>query len=150
MHMMNIRRVLAAIGAALTAALLLASLPATAAPKPDDCNRVAKADRTLCQRVKAQLPYAYVTPSGIAYTVGGKTLVREITHQGLTTREMHSYLHGEATAYREYATGSRSVVVNLASLRRHHGTDAQYTVGFTDRDGKPGGAKDDRVDLDLP
>lgn len=141
----------AAIAGAISTAFLAVGLnlttPATAAPKPDDCSRVAKTDRTLCAQVKRQLPYAYATESGVAQIVDGKTLVHEITHQGLTKREMHSYLTGEAAAYKRYATGSRSVVVNLDSLRKHHGTDAQYNVGFSDRDGKPGGAKDTRVDL---
>lgn len=129
----------------------LTSTGAGAAPQPDDCNRVAKSDRALCQQVKGQFPYAYVTRGGnVAQVVSGKVLVREITHQGLTKGEMHSYLTGEATQYRRYATGSQSVVINLASLRNAYGTDAQYDVGFHDVDGKPGGKKDIRVELDLP
>lgn len=149
MHMVNIRRVLAGIGATLTAALLMASIPATAAPKPDDCNRTAKADRALCQRVKAQHPYAYATPSLMVYTPSGRALVHEITHQGLTHREIHSALTGEASNYRAHTKG-RTVLLDMASVLRHHGSDAQVTVGFTDADGRPGGTKHDRVELDLP
>lgn len=122
--------------AVITALLLAVGLPLTAAaaPKPDDCRRVAKADWSLCQRVKGQFPYTYATDGGLNQIVEGRVLVREITHQGLTKREMHSYLTGEAAAYRRYATGSRSIVVNLDSLRKHYGPSAHYEVHVQGKD----------------
>lgn len=43
-----------------------------------------------------------------------------------------------------------AVVIDMRALRRCHGADAQMIIGFTDTDGKPGGAKRYRVELDLP
>jgi hypothetical protein len=100
--------------------------------------------------VQGQLPYAYATDSGLNQVVSGRKLVREITHQGLTKREMHSYLVGEANAYLRHVVTARSVVLDMDSLRKHHGTDAEFVVGFEDADGKPGGAKSVRVELKRP
>lgn len=139
-----------AITVAIAGAFALFGSPAQGAGKPDDCNRVAKADRSLCRMVQGQFPYAYVTDGGLNQIVSGRKLVREITHQGLTRGEMRSALRGEAAAYRKHATGTQAIVVDLGALRKHEGTDAVYTVGFEDRDGKPGGAKDVRVTLVRP
>lgn len=43
-----------------------------------------------------------------------------------------------------------TVVIDMRKLRDCHGSDAQMIVGFTDVDGKPGGAKRYRIELDLP
>lgn len=121
-----------------------------AAPNLGDCKRVAVADRALCQQVKRQVAYVYFTEGGTAGVAKGSVLVREITHQGLTKREMHSYLTGEALAYAQHVTQANAVAIDLTSLRKHHGSDVQVIVGFTDVDGKPGGKKRNRVELDLP
>lgn len=150
------RNALTAVFSVFTTAFLAVGLslavPAGAAPKPDDCRLVAKADRTLCQQVRQQTAYAYVTRGGnLVYVPDGRTLVREeVTHAGLTKAEMRSYLRGYVRSYARHAVNTRSVTVDLSSLRRAYGTDAQYTVGFSDRDGKRGGQKDNRVELDLP
>lgn len=132
----------------LTVGLTLAA-SATAA-QSGDCQRVAKADRTLCTKVRAQISYAYATDGGFTEVPNGRALVKEITHQGLTKTEMHSALRAAARSYRLHVTGARSVAVDLGSVLKHHGSDAQVIVGFLDRDGKPGGAKDNRVELGLP
>lgn len=145
------RKIIAAlVGGTLIGFATLFAPSVQAAPKPDDCNRVAKTDRALCRAVKAQVAYAFAVNSGINYTANGRALVHEITHQGLTKGEMHSYLAGEALTYRQHVTGTRSVAVDMNSLRTYHGTDAQWIVGFEDADGRPGGAKEDRVEIDLP
>lgn len=108
-----------AITVAIAGAFALFGSPAQGAGKPDDCNRVAKADRSLCRMVQGQFPYAYATEGGINYVVSGRKLVREITHQGLTETEMRSYLRGEAAAYRLHATGTEAVVLDLRSLKKH-------------------------------
>lgn len=145
------RKIIATAFAGILAGLGMLLAPSSqAAPQLGDCKRVAVADQPLCLQVKGQFPYAYATEGGIGYVVEGRLLVREITHQGLTKRETHSALIGEANAYRRYATGARAVVVNLDTLVKHHGRDAQYDVGIRDLDGKPGGAWKPRVQLDLP
>lgn len=115
----------------VTAALAVTvslSVTATAAAKPDDCARVAKADRALCQQVKRQLPYAYATPdAGLNQIAGGKTLVRKITHQGLSKTAMHHRLHTQAVKYARYAT-SGTIIVNTATMRKYFGPDAHYEV----------------------
>jgi hypothetical protein len=108
-----------AITAALVGAFALVAPSAQGAGKPDDCTRVAKADQPLCRTVQGQFPYAYATEGGINYVVSGRKLVKEITHQGLTKGEMRSYLRGEAAAYREHATGTQAVVLDLRSLKKH-------------------------------
>lgn len=129
----------------------LATAPSSqAAPDLGDCKRVAVTDRALCKQVKAQTAYVYFTEGGKSYVVNGKTLVHEITHQGLTKTEMRSYLTGEALHYAKHVTNANAVAVDLTSLRKYHGTDAQVIVGFRDVDGKPRGAKRNRTELDLP
>lgn len=150
MRMTRITAAFTGITTGFLALMAVTATPTTAAPQLGDCKRVATADQALCLQVKGQFPYAYATEGGIGYVVEGKLLVREITHQGLTKREMHSALVGEARAYHRYATGARSVVINLDSIVKHHGRDAQYDVGIRDTDGKPGGAWKVRVQLDLP
>lgn len=122
------------ITAVATAVGLTVYAPADAATQPDDCRRVAKADRTLCAKVKAQKPYAYAVSGGLNQVVGGKALVREITHQGLTKPEMHSYLKGEAAAYKRHVTDARTLTVDLGSLRKHYGPDAVYEVTTQGKD----------------
>lgn len=141
---------LAGVITTLFLAVGLTVTTATAASKPDSCTRVAKADRTLCAKVKRQIAYAYATEGGFVEVPNGRALVKDITHQGLTKTEMHSYLRGEALAYKRHVTDARSVAVDLGSVLKHHGSDAQVIAGFHDRDGKPGGKKDNRVELDLP
>lgn len=146
------KTIIAAIAGVLTGAGLLFAPTAEAAPKPDDCRIVAKADRSLCRTVKAQVAYAYVTKGGnLVYVPNGRALVKhEVTHAGLTKRGMHAYLKGYAFDYAKHVTHARSVAVDLGSLRKAYGSDAEFAVGFEDVDGKPGGAKNDRVELNLP
>lgn len=115
-----------------------------------DCSRVAAADRSLCRAVRAQVAYAFATEGALITVPNGRALVKEITHDGLTRREMHAALVGEASGYVQHVTGARSVAVDLGSLKKYHGSDAQYVVGFEDADGKPGGKRLDRVEIDLP
>lgn len=141
-----------AIVTALFLAVGLNLTTAAAASKPDDCRLVAKADRTLCAAVKAQKPYAYATRGGNFVEVpSGRVLVHdEVTHAGLTKAEMRSALRGYAADYAGHVTNARAVVIDLGSVLKYHGSDAQVVAGFRDRDGKPGGAKDNRIELDLP
>lgn len=139
--------------ASVFAVLALApSAPAAARPVPNMCHLVAKADYNLCQQVRRQMAYAYVTKGGnLVQMANGNTLVRsEVVNAGLTKPEMHSALVGYARDYAKHANRNVAVVVDIASLRNAYGTDAQYNVGFEDVDGKPGGKKAPRVDLDLP
>lgn len=118
-----------AITAAFTTVGLTVVTPADAASKPDDCNRFAKADRVLCQVVKRQLPYTYATTEGgVNQVVDGKTLIHEITHQGLTQSEMRSYLRAEALNYARNAVTKGAIIVNTASMRKAFGPDAHYEV----------------------
>lgn len=115
---------------------------ADAAAKPDDCLRVAKADRTLCRRVQLQHPYGR-TFDGSRYGAwsdpSGKALVKEITHSGYTKREMHDELVGEASDYRFNVT---AVPVDVDVIKSECGnTDGMWAVSFVDADGKPGGTK---------
>ena len=123
------------ITAVFTTIGLTVATPADAVVKPDDCRRVATADRALCQQVKRQLPYAYATKGGnLSQVVGGKALVHEITHQGLTKGEMRSYLRGESLAYTRHVTNARVMAVDLGSLRKHFGPDARYEVTTQGKD----------------
>jgi ribosomal protein L35AE/L33A len=120
---------LVAITAVFTTIGLTVADPAGAISKPDDCNRVAKADRPLCRQVGYQMPYAYATKGGnLNQVVGGKAVVYDITHQGLTKGEMRSYLRGEALNYARYAVAPGSIIVNTATMRKYIGTDAHYEV----------------------
>ena len=145
------RKIIATAFAGIITVLSLLLAPTTqAAPQLGDCKRVAVADQPLCLTVKAQAAYAFATASGFHYRPNGKAVVREITHQGNTKREMHSALVQEAASYAAHYTRARAVVVDMGSVLKHHGSDAQVIVGFRDADGKPGGVKRDRVQLDLP
>ena len=107
----------------------------TAATVADDCHRVAKADRKLCATVKAQHAYGWTTAAGDPQTwvPNGRALVREITHQGLTKGEMHAYLTGEASSYREHVT---AITFNLDKIVKqcghHRGYGAVQTVTGND------------------
>lgn len=115
---------------------------ADAAAKPDDCHRVATADRTLCRLVQLQHPYGRSfdgTRYGAWSNPSGKALVKEITHSGYTKREMHDELAGEASQYRLTVT---AVPVDMDAIKRTCGnTDGYWAVQFVDADGKPGGTK---------
>lgn len=131
--------------AALTAAVSLSALTVTVAAgasTPDDCTRVATADRTLCQKVKLQNPYGrtYDGKRQGAWTdPSGKTLVHRITHSGYTKRQMHEQLAGEASDYKLNVT---AVPVNMDNITWQCGnTDGQVVLSFVDADGKPGGTK---------
>lgn len=127
--------------AGITAGLLtLFGINAEAATRPaDDCQRVATADRTLCHRVQLQHPYGAAYGDGGWSAPNGRALVREITRQGWTKREMHDALKGEASNYRLWVT---AVPVNMDDIVRKCGnTDGRWVVSFRDEDGKPGGVK---------
>ena len=123
---------LGVIGAAITAALLgafaVVATPTTAAVPvaavtstlPADCRRVAAADRALCAAVYKQRAYGWTTPAGDPqnWVPNGKALVKEITHQGLTKTEMHSYLTGAQFDYRFYVT---DVSFNVDGITKHCG-----------------------------
>lgn len=147
----KIAAALVALGAGL-ALLLGANSGASAAPKLGDCRLVAKADIPLCQSVQRQGAYVYFTEGGNQVDVpNGRTLVKhEVTHAGLTKREMHSALVGYAQDYAKHVTYGRSVAVDVGSLVKAHGRDSQVDVGIRDLDGKPRGAWEIRVELDLP
>lgn len=130
------KKIVAAFAGSLMGLAILFAPSAQGASKPDDCNRVAASDRALCRVVKAQAAYAYATPSGLAFVVNGRLLVKEITHQGLTKAEMRSYLRGEALSYAQHVTGARSVAVDMGSVRKYYGSRAQVII------------KGDRVQLD--
>lgn len=116
------------ITAALVGIGLTITAPAGAAAKPGDCARVAKADRPLCQQVGYQLPYVYATEGGLNQIAGGRELVHDITHQGLTKGEMRSYLRGESLNYARYGVTGTSIIVNYGTMRKHYGADAYYEV----------------------
>lgn len=132
-------------------ALFTATTSAEGAQRPahrPDCSLVAKADRSLCGRVQRQHAYgAFLSTDPRTEVSGwsapnGRALVHEITHQGLTKTEMHSYLTGEAATYREWVT---AVPVNMDAIVRKCGnTDGEWIVRFQDEDGKPGGRKQTR------
>lgn len=148
------RALLALAFLGLFAALAYApSAPAaTTRPVPNVCHKVAKADYGLCQQVRRQLMYAYVTKGGgLSQVADGQTLVREeVVGAGLTKAEMHSALVGYARDYDQHVNRTKSIAVDMVSLRKAFGTDARYAVGFYDVDGKPGGKKVFDVTLDLP
>lgn len=121
-------RTLIALAFAGVLATLVLAPSAPAATKKNDCHRVAAADYKLCQQVRRQLAYAYATEGGLNQVVGGKALVHEITHQGLTKAEMRSYLRGEALNYTRYALTGSSIIVNTGTMRKYYGADAHYEV----------------------
>lgn len=124
-----LKKITAAIIGALAVAGLLLAPSADATPKPDDCNRTAKADRTLCQTVKRQLAYAYATRgAGLEQVADGRALVHQLTHSGLSKNAMHKALRKETDAYARYALASGTVIVNTASMRKYFGGDAHYEV----------------------
>ena len=125
---------------------------AATAPNPaHNCARVPANVRDLCTQVNTQVPYAYVGKGGgLNQAVGGNLIVNEITHSGLTQREMRSALRGESLAYRKHFLNTRTIAVDLTSLAALCGTDGQFIVGRTDDDGKPGGSKSTRVEIDCP
>lgn len=129
-----------AITVAIAGAFALLGSPAQGATTPDDCNRVASADRAVCRTVKAQHAYGWTDSKGNPknWVAKGSALVKEITHQGLTKREMGDYLRGEASNYRTWVT---HVTVNMDDVMRKCGSDGMGAVQFVDEDGKPGGAK---------
>lgn len=132
-------KIIAAIGAALTAvALLYAAGNATATPA-NDCDRVAAADRKLCRIVRAQHAYAFPTETGITEVASGKAIVHEITHGGLSKTEMHAGLSAATAGYQLHVT---AVPVSMDWLVKRCGnTDGRWIVGYRDADGKPGGVK---------
>lgn len=112
-------------------------------PLPADCKRVAVADQTLCHKVYLQHPFGAAYGSGDNISgwsnPSGKVIVKEVTHDGLTKREIHDGLVANADEYRLWVTG---VPVNMDSIVRKCGnTDGQWVIRFHDEDGKPGGRK---------
>lgn len=123
---------------AVTPAIPAAPVAASKAlpPLPSDCRRVAVADRTLCRAVYRQHAYGWTTPTGDPQTwvPKGPALVKEITHQGLTKREMHDYLAGEQLNYRDMVVDisfSMDAIVKHCGHTRGYGA-VQYIRG---RDG---------------
>jgi len=117
----------------------------------DDCKRVPADVRTLCGWVRGQLPYAYAgSGGGLNQVVSGQLIIREVAHSGLTPREQRSALRGHAAAYRKHVLTTRTIAVDLTSLAKLCGTDGQFIVGRIDDDGKPGGSKSTRVEIDCP
>lgn len=129
-----------AITLAAVGVFALHAQPAGAVPPPG-CGRVAAADRALCKTVQAQHAYGWTDPAGNPQTwvPKGRTLVREITDQGLTQVEMRDYLRAEARNYRHYVT---DVSFNVDKIVKQCGhTDGYGAVQLIDEDGKPGGRK---------
>ena len=142
------RKIIAAIGAALTAvALLHAAGNATATPA-NDCDRVAAADRKLCKQVQRQHSYGSYYGDQHAYwsNPNGRVLVHELTHDGMSKAAMHTALVGYAAEYRDYVT---AVPANMdAMVRKCGNTDGQWVVSYKDEDGKPQqGPKDPNTKL---
>lgn len=147
------RKIIATAFAGILAGFGMFLAPSSqAAPAPGDCRLVAKADVPLCQSVQRQAAYVYFTKGGnkVGVPNGRKLVKHEVTHAGLTKTEMHSVLVGYAQDYAKHVVYSRSVVVDVESLRKAYGRDAQVNVGLRDLDGKPGGAWEIRTDLDRP
>lgn len=149
MHMLNIKGAFAGLTAGIVGlvGLFTATTPsAQATPRPDDCRLVARHDQPLCHTVQRQSAYAYATRGGnLTYIPSGRALVKgEVVHAGLTKPEMHDALTGYARDYAAHVTYTRSVAVDLTSLRRAHGTQAQYEVGFT-----PGNVRETRVEINV-
>jgi hypothetical protein len=135
------RKILAAIAGIGTGLLMLFAPSASGASGADDCARVAPADRKLCGMVKRQHSYGayYGDPHAYWSVPDGRTLVHELTHQGMTKAEMHAGLRGMAKEYQEYVT---HVTVNMDALVKKCGnTDGQWVIGYRDEDGRPGGTK---------
>lgn len=135
----RITTALAAIALLLGVAYVPTALGATT---PDDCTRVATADRTLCRKVQLQHAYGRTYDGkrqGAWTNPSGKTLVHRITHGGFTKRQMHEQLAAEASDYRFNVT---AVPVDMDNITWHCGnTDGQVVLSFVDADGKPGGTK---------
>jgi len=153
MRMTRIRLAFAGITTGMLG-LFAITAPADAGAAPQtyrDCRLVAPTDRTLCNQVANQLPYYYATKGQnlVGIPAGSVLVTSEVTHAGLTRREMHSALVGYAQDYALHAAPG-SLILDMASMRDAAGTDAQYEAGFRDTDGKPGGKKTYRVRLDLP
>ena len=111
--------------------------PAASATPSGDCARVARADYSLCEAVKAQHAYGWTNNIGdpLNWVPKGKTVVREITHQGLTKTEMHSYLTGARADYRAYVTNVSFNVDKIADKCGHHNFSATVRM-VRDRDGR--------------
>ena len=109
-----------------------------------DCKRVAAADRALCRTVYRQHAYGVVNGTSEWSAPAGPAIVHDVTHQGLTKSEMHSYLTGEAAEYRRNVT---AVQVNMDKLKN---SDCRWVIGFKDEDGKPGGRKLTQVRQSCP
>lgn len=144
--MLNIKGAFAGITVGLIALFTAVTPGAEAAPRPDDCRLVAHADQGLCHSVQRQTAYAYATRGGnLVYVPAGRILVHsEVTHAGLTKPEMHDALVGYAGDYAVHVVYAHAVAVDLTSLRRAHGTRAQYEVGFV-----PGDVRDTRVEINV-
>lgn len=131
-----------AFAGVLTGLGVLFAPSAGATATPDDCNRVASADHTLCERVKLQHPYGRSfdgTRFGAWSDPDGKALVRGITHSGESASDMHDELTGEAAEYRYNVT---AVPVDMDAVKRTCGdTRGYWAVSFVDADGKPGGTQ---------
>lgn len=128
-----------------------AKATAAASNPARDCTRVPNDVRELCTWVSAQTPYAYVGKGGgLNQVAAGNLIVNEIAHSGLTPREMRSALRGHSAAYTKHVFNTRSITLDLTSLAKLCGTDGQYIVGRIDDDGRRGGTKSTRVEIDCP
>lgn len=119
-----------------TWALVGPSASADAAPL-GDCGRVASADRALCKTVRAQHSYGWTDQYGdpSVWVPNGRALVKEITHQGLTQREMHAHLTGAHADYRRYVTNVSFNMDAIAKKCGHkHGSGSVAYV--SDRHGR--------------
>ena len=104
-------------------ALVYLFTPTASAATSADCQRTARADWKLCEQVRAQRAYGWTNSIGTPtnWVVKGTTLVHEITHQGLTKAEMHSYLTGQHNTYRYYVTNVSFNVDAIAKKCGHRG-----------------------------
>lgn len=100
-----------------------------------DCHRVAQADYRLCNAVRSQHSYGHMGTDATWTSPNGITLVRDLTHDGLTKAEIHSGLMGE---HADYAANVTNVSVDMDSL---HSPDCQWIIEYQDADHKPGGTK---------
>lgn len=134
MHMINIRRAFAGIGAGLAILAFSLTPSAQAAPRPHgDCTLVAKADRALCTTVRAQKAFGWTDEVGLPqnWNAAGPSLVHDITHQGYSKREMHDALKAAHRDYRDYVTDVSFSMPNLIKRCGHtHGAyGLQYIQG---------------------
>jgi hypothetical protein len=120
------RKIIAMAFAGITLGMVALWAPTAQATshRADDCQRVATADRALCRTVQRQHGYGWTDAAGnpLNWEPNGKALVHDITHQGLTKSEMHSYLTGEHASYREHVT---AVTFNVDKIRKECG----HTLG---------------------